>query len=620
MVNIYPRRMEDLQGSKEKVPESEKEFYRIVNVLNDDWVIWHSVRWFKIRAEGESDFVIFNKNYGFLVIEAKGGEISRTNDRKWKQSNHEAGVEHTIKDPFRQSSDAMYEIRDLYIKKARRQKNKRQLFRSRNEWYFPLIYGYGVFFPNCYFKQNQECIDYVEEQIFDLNDLKAQENWEEEGFKGISPLERYFNNLFNIFKERTKWKIPPDKLFEERKNAIERFFIEEVVSVNISGYIDWKRFYQKRNKELDKINEVQDFLLKALSKKKRCIFIGSAGTGKTYIAMKKAIMNHNEDLKTLFLCYNYELCNFVETYLNQFIQHKNKITVYSLGQFIGKIIKNLNISIPKERKLKEHFNNKDYCFIKEEILKNKDVFDKFKYDAILIDETQDIDSNLWELFNLSLKDIQNSILYIFYDEQQAINPLIPKEIYTTFGMSEDHDAIILNHNLRNTNKIAKWLSTYSNLGNYSKFSGISGEEPITKKFSNLFEALEFSIGEISKYYEQGINLDRIAILSNRRLQSLDDSGVVKKRALMGIECDCCNIHLSKGNLYRVIHPKTISEFNSINFERKILFKPISEFKGLERDIIFLILPKEFKENRFKNLGQYLGASRAKFKLYYLEIP
>lgn len=460
----------------------------------------------------------------------------------------------------------------------------------------------------------------MDEQIFDSTDVTAQEDWKEKGYNIISPIEKFFKNLFYIFGKRAKWKTQTSNLTEKMKNAIQKFFVEEVASVNISGYIDWKRFYEQRDKKLDKINEVQDFLLKSLSKKKRCIFVGSAGTGKTYIAMKKAIMSHNKNLETLFLCYNYELRNFVKQYLNQFKNQKNKITVYSIGQYIGKIVKNLNISLPEERRLLEMFKNKDYSFIKEEILKDTDVFDKFKYDTILIDEAQDIDSNLWEIFNLSLKNNKESTLYIFYDEEQAINPFISEEIYATFGISEDRDTIILSHNLRNTNKIARWLSTYSNLGNYSEFSGINGDEPIIKEFSNLREALEFSISEISNYFEQGVDLDKIAIISNRRLQNLDDSGLIKRKTHTGIEFDNCNIHLSKGNLYRIIHPKTISDFNSINFQRKILFKPITEFKGLERDIVFLILPKEFKKKSSKNLGQYLGASRAKYKLYYLEIP
>ena len=56
-----------------------------------------------------------------------------------------------------------------------------------------------------------------------------------------------------------------------------------------------------------------------------------------------------------------------------------------------------------------------------------------------------------------------------------------------------------------------------------------------------------------------------------------------------------------------------------------MFKTISAFKGLECDILFLVIPnmEDFKANhpqKYENylMQIYVGASRAKFKLYFLE--
>ena len=55
------------------------------------------------------------------------------------------------------------------------------------------------------------------------------------------------------------------------------------------------------------------------------------------------------------------------------------------------------------------------------------------------------------------------------------------------------------------------------------------------------------------------------------------------------------------------------------------FKTITSFKGLEREIIFLLVPsiEGFKAkypNRIENflMQVYVGASRAKFRLYFIE--
>jgi len=63
----------------------------------------------------------------------------------------------------------------------------------------------------------------------------------------------------------------------------------------------------------------------------------------------------------------------------------------------------------------------------------------------------------------------------------------------------------------------------------------------------------------------------------------------------------------------------------INSELCTAFKTISAFKGLESDIIFLLVPNlnDFKEKypeRYDNflMQLYVGISRAKFKLSFLE--
>ena len=66
-------------------PDVEKDFhnsfgeYKIFNALKklpDEWNIYHSINWQQrdkhgIIRWGEADFLIFNRDYGILVVEAK---------------------------------------------------------------------------------------------------------------------------------------------------------------------------------------------------------------------------------------------------------------------------------------------------------------------------------------------------------------------------------------------------------------------------------------------------------------------------------------------------------------------------------------------------------------------
>ena len=78
MVKKYPPTLEELRKRRENVPASEIEFYKLLDSLSDDWYAWHSISWENIEdsISGETDFLLFNPNYGFVVVEVKGGMIS----------------------------------------------------------------------------------------------------------------------------------------------------------------------------------------------------------------------------------------------------------------------------------------------------------------------------------------------------------------------------------------------------------------------------------------------------------------------------------------------------------------------------------------------------------------
>ena len=67
----------------------EREIYNALSELSDDYIIFYSLLWQQRDQStnvrwGEADFVIFNKNYGMLVVEVKSGGIIHR-DGKWYQ-------------------------------------------------------------------------------------------------------------------------------------------------------------------------------------------------------------------------------------------------------------------------------------------------------------------------------------------------------------------------------------------------------------------------------------------------------------------------------------------------------------------------------------------------------
>ncbi|MHA1483264.1 MAG: NERD domain-containing protein, partial [Candidatus Heimdallarchaeaceae archaeon] len=615
MVNKYPPTVNDLKGRREEVPRSEIKFYEILDALGDDWYAWHSVNWDRSTREGsgEVDYLIFNPELGFVVIEVKGGIISVDRSRFYSTTTT-TNKKYRIQDPFTQAQASMFHILEVYQERALIQSNPSELLKDNKK--FPLNFAIGVFFPDCQFKQDFETLQYSFDRIFDEDDLFKQLEWQRDGKQGKSPLELFLRNLLEKY---VRLRVPKPKVAK---------FFPKLIGSNISREISLKKYFEIRELELEQVNKLQDYLINSLSEKKRCIFKGSAGSGKTYIAMKKALANHAKEKTTLFLCFNSELRDSVKTYVSKklgkpYEQIKDSIEVYSLHQFLSKLIGTISDKQIK-RELYSSMSSFSYDQIAEQIKKQSENFSPdFKYDSILIDEAQDLDPSLWDVFSIFLRNQDNSIFYVFYDEDQAL--FVKKFTPEAFGMDAKNDLIVLKKNLRNSVEIANWLKLKTKLGTYDEFSGINGFKISTHEFDSPLNALKKAILEIqTKYYAQGILAKQVAILSYYKLNTLiPEAETFNKFSMLRFKG-----RESEKN-FCLVEPKRIDELEQLKSKHDmidndcILFKTITSFKGLEKNILFLLMPKldEFKKvhpDRLDNfiMQLYVGASRAKFKLYF----
>ena len=618
MVKKYPTTIEELKQRREAVPKSEVKFFELVNVLSDDWYVWHSVKWDydTKKGSGEADFLLFNARYGFIVVEVKGGLISVENGIFYS-TNQITYEKKVVKDPFAQAERSMHCIREFYVEKAKQQPNPSELLKKG--LIFPLNFDYGVFFPDSPFKSDFESIQYRFVRIYDSIDYENHLDWVKKNDSGPSTLETFLVSLLETYKY-LRVNVP----------RIGEFF-PQLIGSNISKYICLKKYFDLREIELERANQVQDYLLAALSKKIKCAFKGSAGSGKTFIAMKKALLNYAQGLKTLFLCFNVELREFVKDHLSKKLGEpswklESKIDVCSIRLFLSKLVKNI-FDEDKGREIMEKFKSGfSYKKIADELRKNVEkIPDQFKYDAIIIDEAQDFDENLWDLFVFFLRRPEESIFYVFYDDGQAIfvKNFSPKR----FGLDEKSDLIVLNRNLRNSIEIAHWIENRTKLGHYEEYSGINGFEIKQRNFSNRKEAILRTILVIKKgYFAKNVESERIIILSYNKLakfisplksdNDLGDYVMLKKSS--PTEKDII-----------LIEPKKLSDLHDLKrrerIDRIITFKTITSFKGLERDVVFLLIPNfdDFKKAHpelYDNflMQVYVGASRAKFKLDIVE--
>jgi hypothetical protein len=107
MAKIF-RLAEADQGS----PQSELGLLDVFSGLDDDWHVFHSVRWQSARAgrqgDGEADFILANRRFGALVVEVKGGGVHLQNGRWLSRDRY--GAVHPIKNPYAQASDSKHAL------------------------------------------------------------------------------------------------------------------------------------------------------------------------------------------------------------------------------------------------------------------------------------------------------------------------------------------------------------------------------------------------------------------------------------------------------------------------------------------------------------------------------
>jgi len=649
MVKLFPKNTEQLIDKG--APESEQKVHNLFKNLNNDWYVWHSVEWLQRKENGflrlgESDFLIFNPTFGYLVLEVKGGKIKRNLIRtlpdyyedyggEWSRDYFKKGKffeNRPLKNnPFYQARKSMHYFLDFYRDYINNLKLRnlidddlynKLLYRNS----FPGNFHFGVVFPDCNFKDYNDTPmrEIVKEMIFDSIDKAEQEKWMEklpDQRNTESPIEKYLKRLFGMYPIR----IPPVEL---KKYFLDLIEYEITTSFSLHSWLDDQRYF------LNIINKIQDFTLDLLEFKRRCLFNGSAGTGKTFIAMKKFTRECQNGKKSLFLCYNRKLNQFVENYLqNNFKEIFNKGTaeyrITTIYRLFHSIARNELDKVKYDIFRNKIKNNKfeEITDTIRNILLNQDE-ERYTYDAIIVDEGQDIRTEYWPIINSLLKDKKKSIFYIFYDQTQLkFNKNFDP---TKTGLDILSDRMFLNKNLRNADEIIHWIQKETKLGTYRDFLGISSIKQDFKPehFSNLQEALAAAMLKIFDLHENSIiHPKRFTILCDKiffylipRGYKIKESNVNKVKFLQrryGMAA------ASRKLEYLLVETTNLNDLDKIRealIEKTIIsFNGIGTFKGLENDIIMLIVQKpdesdnEQMDNYLRDV--YIGASRAKFLLY-----
>ena len=527
--------------TKRKHVKSEEDFFNACrDQLSEKYHVFFSVRWYSEengrRIDSECDFLIFNPDYGFLCIECKGGKgIYVDDDDTWFLEEYDEDRKLRCS-PYKQAEESMRFFKRYYEEEL--------------ETAYPGIYGNAVAFPK--FAVSSPIT--VESPLALTIDIEDMENLQTR----IIEIFRYFN----VKRGGHASFMAPDA----QKKFISLINKRVALSVAAGALIEDKE------RELAEINQTQDVVIDLLTHYPRAFIIGGAGTGKTWIAIKKIKRCLISGKHPLFLCYNATLAARVKRNIGM-----AGADVYSIDELAETILGTACETAPS-------FNGcKEYSNLLEQLP------DLQQYDLVVVDEAQDFTEDWAYCANLLVKG--NGSLYVFYDESQN---LFSRDFGDKFFI--DGEPFVLRYNIRNTSNIYQYTLNRTALGTDTLVNQIEGVEPDVRKLTRKQAVISFVDSIVNKLVnKEGVSPEKIVILSNQRL----DQSVLSDVSYVGG------------------YPLT-SLADTV--PGGVVFASVEDFKGLESDIIIFINHTYKGEANTEGIRsiQYTALTRARFYLYVID--
>jgi len=441
--------------------------------FSDDWVVFSQVR-FLARSrkggarDGEADFVVAHPRHGVLVIEVKGGGISHdARTGRWV-SKDRSGVEHEIKDPFKQAADNMYDLR--------RKLQESGLTRGHS---YPM--AYAVAFPDVWADEDLG-LEAPREIVFDLarcRDLKQAVVDALQGRRGGASGEPGAEGIEALVQLLgSTWQI------------------ETAVGASLMGY----------ERAIRLLTDEQFSVLDVLRRQRRALISGCAGSGKTMLAVEKARRLSREGYRVLLTCYNENLASWMA---GEFSQAAG-VTAMNFHKLCSELAREAGIDLTRRPEESDHdfFNRR-----MPEALFDAATRTGGRFDAIIVDEGQDFDSGWWLPLQALLADADDGILYIFFDDNQAIYDRrmefpVPGEPFT------------LTRNCRNTRKIHEAVMLFYDSDARPECIGPEGEAPMLYQVAHQSGERQQVEALIDRLVgQEGVLPGDIAILTRHRREN-----------------------------------------------------------------------------------------------------
>ncbi|HFD39605.1 MAG TPA: hypothetical protein ENJ31_07140, partial [Anaerolineae bacterium] len=542
MARLFPERLPE-SALQDPRRGAERRVYQALRALPDTYTVFYSVAWLsRIRGgaqDGEADFVIAHPEQGILVLEVKGGGIAYDATTGQWTSTDRQGIVHAIKDPADQAR------RSKHALLAKLQ----ELPGWRDRW---ITLGHGVVFPDVDTSGMALRPDLPPAVVLDwrsLDDSTAAIQqvfayWHGQEGQAAGPGTDGMRLLTQLLGRSFRLRTPLGvELAHEEERIVE-------------------------------LTEEQMRILDVLGYQRRAAIQGCAGSGKTMLALEKARRLANEGFDVLLTCFNLALAQHLAQRVPE------GVTVLNFHGLCEALIAEAGLRSLPPQDLRVYYDE----FLPSMLL---DAIDELgpQYDAIVVDEGQDFKEDWWIGLQGLLRDPEQGILYVFFDDNQnlyrGVNH-IPGVI--------DSPPFPLRENCRNTQRIHQLVSRFHPQGDAIGCRGPTGRPPQWVPYSShqeLGDQVRRTLHRLVN--EEGVAAQDVVILTPKA----ERRSVFKEGKRLG------NFQIT-----RKPFPQGATQ---------IWTTTVHAFKGLERKVVLLAELDPWASRQLETL-LYVGASRARTHL------
>jgi hypothetical protein len=403
---------------------SERDVYiALRDQLPDAYRVVHSLPWLRPERdaidaplrEGEADFVIFHPKYGLLVLEVKGGEEMYALGHQWFRRL--TNGEKKIRNPFEQARRNMHALTDAI--------EERTGGRLTSKKY---VYSYAVVFPRGR-ASGVLPLDVADDILIDVDRMHE--------------LERMLEKAFSAFPQKVG-KLERADFAEMLDVLLPRFRVMRPLSPEI----------ESGREKLLELTDNQALAFRGLFANRQLLVEGVAGSGKTLLAVERALAFARRGVRCLLVCYNRELAQWIREQLaadDSKAEIAKLVDVFHFHALAADLAKEagLPFDVPSTPAEARQFWDEDAVTILETACASLFAMVEPRYGALVVDEAQDFAELWWYALFPLIEGGADGAIFVFMDLAQSLRPNASSPPF-------DFPArYVLDVNCRNTRRIAR---------------------------------------------------------------------------------------------------------------------------------------------------------------------